>query len=219
MGTETHHPELPSVYNERCPDCHTFVPDDATICRQCGKTFDLRKSDRRCKKCFYVIENLPANRCPECGTEFDLNKPATFTTKPKFLFWTYWFPGLKAAVLVGLCVYVVLLPALGMPCATSVIFPVLPGVVLGYGTRIARTCEIAIWLILIVAAVAGLASLHVFGAVSAAAMGMVLFFPFMLGILAGYQLRLRMKDPRRNFSQRDHLPILLALLIHLAGSI
>jgi hypothetical protein len=95
----------------------------------------------------------------------------------------------------------------------------LPGVVLGYGTRIVRTCEIAIWLILLVAAIAGLASLHVFGAVGTAAVGMVLFVPFMLGIFAGYQLRLRMKDPRRNFSQRDHLPILFAMLIHLAGSI
>lgn len=35
-------------------------------------------SSRRCRKCDYLIEHLPASRCPECGLGFDLNDPSTY---------------------------------------------------------------------------------------------------------------------------------------------
>lgn len=34
--------------------------------------------DKRCLRCGYILDHLPAPRCPECGLEFDPDQPATY---------------------------------------------------------------------------------------------------------------------------------------------
>jgi Kef-type K+ transport system membrane component KefB len=36
-----------------------------------------------CRQCLYVLDGLPANRCPECGREFDPSHPETYLLQPK----------------------------------------------------------------------------------------------------------------------------------------
>ena len=33
---------------------------------------------KRCLRCRYILDHLPAPRCPECGLEFDPNQPETY---------------------------------------------------------------------------------------------------------------------------------------------
>src|SRR5256885_7553264 len=69
----------------------------------------------RCRNCGYVLENLPANRCPECGTTFDFDDPETYTLKPPFVRWRFWLPGLMLALGGGMAadLVVVGLPRVG----------------------------------------------------------------------------------------------------------
>jgi hypothetical protein len=36
-----------------------------------------------CRRCQYVLDGLPENRCPECGTGFDPDNAATFWPTPR----------------------------------------------------------------------------------------------------------------------------------------
>jgi hypothetical protein len=36
-----------------------------------------------CRKCSYIIDGLPENRCPECGQPFDPTDPRTFRFAPR----------------------------------------------------------------------------------------------------------------------------------------
>jgi hypothetical protein len=38
---------------------------------------------RYCRKCSYILDGLPENRCPECGQPFDPGNPRTFRLRPK----------------------------------------------------------------------------------------------------------------------------------------
>ncbi len=67
----------------------------------------------RCRGCFYILENLPAGRCPECGRPFDPADPATVTRRPPFVWWTYWLPPLLLAGVGGGVVWAVLVLAVG----------------------------------------------------------------------------------------------------------
>jgi hypothetical protein len=43
----------------------------------------VERPTRYCRKCLYVLDGLPENRCPECGRPFDPDSPDTYSTSPR----------------------------------------------------------------------------------------------------------------------------------------
>jgi hypothetical protein len=88
----------------------------------------------RCSRCQYVLTGLPEPRCPECGQEFDPDDPATYRTKPPFVFWRFWFPPLVMTG-VACALWALLLRSSGVGFATTLVVPFALGGLIGYGSR------------------------------------------------------------------------------------
>lgn len=181
---------------------------------------------RRCRRCYYVLEHLDADRCPECGTGFDFADPATYVTKPPFVWWRYWLPGVALTVGLGVVLYAGLAAAYGYGVAVTIVLPLCLGAILSYGLKTRVWIKI-IWslpalgfIILVLWAVGlGISSGQLGGAVITVGVGtfcgLILFsialLPMMVGLLIGHLLRLRMK--KSAWDQRHYLPVLLLALI------
>src|SRR5690606_34450333 len=62
-----------------------------------------------CLTCGYRLDELNVPRCPECGRSFDPRDPRTYSTKPPFIGWKFWLPGLTTAIVGALLIAIVLL--------------------------------------------------------------------------------------------------------------
>src|SRR3954464_6441867 len=90
----------------------------------------------RCLNCGYTLLGLPDYRCPECGWPFNPCDPASYTTKPPFVRWRYWLPGLLTALAAAVLLYPVAVGWSGFGWATTLVLPFCAGTLLGYGVRV-----------------------------------------------------------------------------------
>jgi hypothetical protein len=171
----------------------------------------------RCRNCYYVLENLPEQRCPECGTPFDFNDAATYTLKPPAVRWKLWLPGLLLAVGGGLALYLCIVPFMGFGWSATLVVPASAGAVIGYW------CRVRFFLLIILAVVAGLAlfvgviTLKFTGLLCGLMLAGIAVGPLVIGTLAGAGLRLALK--RSRFDQRWHLPLIAFLLLPLGAAL
>ncbi|MCE9591513.1 MAG: hypothetical protein K8S99_13420 [Planctomycetes bacterium] len=149
-------------------------------------------------------------RCPECGRHFDPYDTATFTRKPRFVFWTYWAPAFVLAFVIGalLTVYFALTDNIGWGLALGV--PITMGSVIGYGVRLRLIIRVLLGVSAILCVAALLISLHPAAIFCALILIAVFVLPLLLDVLIGGGLRFRLKKSR--FSQRSHLPLIFFLL-------
>ncbi len=161
----------------------------------------------RCLGCGYVLEGLPEPRCPECGRPFDLNNPATYNTRPPFVRWKYWLPGLLLSLGGGLSLYVFVWAVSGFGVATTLVVPFAAGGLLGYACRVRIFSLVLLSLIVATGLVLGLISLSIAGVFCGMVLGGIALGPLLLGSLTGWALRAMLK--RSRFDQRWHLPTLV----------
>lgn len=166
----------------------------------------------RCMHCAYVLDGLPTRgACPECGCGYDLDVPSTYTTKPPFIGWKYWLPGLATAAALGVATYY-LTHAMGNR-GVSLWFavPLAAGCALGYGVRVRGLVLVFLALWLVPTVILGLFSLSLVGVVCGATLGAIVVGPVLAGTGLGAGLRHVMK--RTGFSQRAHLPVIFVLFL------
>lgn len=171
----------------------------------------------RCRRCYYVLENLPGNRCPECGTPFDFNDPNTYTIKPPFVRWKLWMPGLLLALGGGLALCAFIVPFAGFGVAATLIVPASVGAVIGYTCRVRMFLLVVVSLAAVGGLVMGLMSMNFVGLLCGLMLACIIAGPLVLGTLAGVLLRQALKNS--SFDQRWHLPLVAFLLLPLAVAV
>jgi hypothetical protein len=171
----------------------------------------MSESPARCLTCYYVIENLPLNRCPECGRPFDPEDEATFTRNPPFVWWRLWFPGLALAVASGTVCSGLLLLAGSTGWAVTIGVPVTVGAVLGYRCRLSTVLLTLLAICATIGVVVTLFAMHISGLLCSIIALIILFPPAMIGVFLGMGLRNTLK--RSNFDQRSYLPAVIVFLI------
>jgi hypothetical protein len=174
----------------------------------------LDPAPKRCRGCFYILENLPAAACPECGRPFDPADEATVTRKPPFVWWTYWLPPLLLAGVGGGVVWAALVLSVGYGWATTLVMPAAIGCVMGYGAKpwgwrlLIRIIFFA-WLATMVA-LCFLGAAGLVGGLCATVVACLALIPAAVGAALGIALRQGLR--RSSFGQRDYLSILILLL-------
>jgi hypothetical protein len=162
----------------------------------------------RCLSCAYALEGLPATgECPECGRSYDLDDAATFTTKPPFIGWKFWLPGLAMSMGAGVAMYAVLWS--GMRVANWPLWlgvGVSVGCILGYRARVNALALPLLGLAALVGVVVGLVSVGQAGAFCGLILACVFLVPLFGGVFLGAALRSALKNSR--FSQRSYLPVI-----------
>ena len=176
-------------------------------------TFDTQLEDApRCLDCAYCLIGLTQPRCPECGRPFDLTDPSTYSTKPPFVRWRLWLPGLLLAVGLGLVVFlVIIVSGLRIGFAATLAAPVCIGIVLGYRCRVRPLAYVLLVLTALTGIFVALFSLRVTGLFCSVIAFSVAFGPMLAGAFAGMLLRWRLK--KSGFSQRSYLPLLLMFFL------
>ena len=163
----------------------------------------------RCLRCGYVLEGLPEPRCPECGRPFDLNNPATYNTKPPFVRWKYWLPGLLLSLGGGLGLYVFVWAVSGFGWATTLVVPFAAGALLGYACRVRIFSLVLLSLIVLTALILGLFSLNIVGVFCGLVLAGIALGPLLIGSLTGWAAGHAQAEPVR---PRWHLPTLVFLI-------
>ncbi|MBX2852445.1 MAG: hypothetical protein KTR15_11955 [Phycisphaeraceae bacterium] len=173
----------------------------------------------RCLACGYRLVGLHEAVCPECGRPFDPDNERTFSRKPPFIWYLYWWPGALLSVGAGFawCVAFYLNQSLGWGIFIAV--PFMIGALVGYrpspkrrtGLITLQVVGLICALILVLMLMAG-----EFAGVLCGVMLILIFFVptlggFYFGILGSYILATILKNTR--FSQREHLPVILGLLL------
>lgn len=172
----------------------------------------------RCLRCAYVLTGLRDGRCPECGRPFNLALPSTFTTKPPFIGWKFWLPGLLLAIGGGFAATVALLWMQNWGVALWFAVPFSGGAVLGYRVRSSILILVLLLLILIPGLIMGMMTLNLAGVFCGMALTGIFVGPVLVGTALGAGLRVLLKAT--NFSQRWHLPVWLLMLVPvIAGAI
>ena len=167
---------------------------------------------KRCIDCFYILDHLQSGTCPECGRTFDPADPKTFTTKPPFVWWTYWLPALLVAGGGGGIVWAALVMAYGFTAATTLVAPLAIGCFIGYAGKVRLWYKILLGMMAIGLAIGVLSGAGLVGGFCASIVGACAFVPVFLGVLMGWALRARLA--KSSFSHREYLRSwLLQLLI------
>ncbi len=175
----------------------------------------------RCRGCYYILENLDADRCPECGRAFDSGDPDTFTRRPPFVWWSYWLPPLLLGGVGGGVVWTLLVLRFGYGWSTTLVVPAVVGCVMGYGLRprgwraVGYTVLFA-WLAVMVG-LAVLGGNGLLGGLCASVVAVVALIPAAVGCVGGILLRGLLRQSK--FGQRDYLPVLLLLLPAAAAAV
>jgi hypothetical protein len=171
----------------------------------------------RCRNCGYVLENLPANRCPECGTLFDFDDPDSYTLKPPFVRWRFWLPGLMLALGGGMAAYVVVVGLSGFAAASTLVLPACVGAIVGYSCRVRVFLILMISLLALAGLCTGLFTLQLVGVLCGLMLAGIALGPLIIGTLLGVALRTALK--RSRFDQRWHLPLICFLLAPIAWAL
>jgi hypothetical protein len=171
----------------------------------------------RCRRCFYVLENLPGPRCPECGTPFDFNDPATYTLKPPLVRWKLWLPGLALALGGGMALYAFVIPFMGFGWAATLAVPAAAGAILGYSCRVRVFFMVIPAVILAGGLLLGLLTFNYVGVLCGLMFGGIAVGPIAIGVAAGALLRTRLKNS--TFDQRWHLPLIAFLLLPVVAAV
>ena len=182
---------------------------------------DARDSRRtpRCLTCGYRLVGLQEPVCPECGRPFDPDDDATFSRKPPFVWYVYWWPGALLALGAGLvwCVGFYMNNTLGWGIFIAV--PFMVGALVGYRPSPKR--RVSSIILLVAAMVSGLLIVlmlvagEIAGVFCCLFLLVIFFVPtlggFYFGVFAAYMLAFILKHTR--FSQREHLPVILFILM------
>lgn len=163
----------------------------------------------RCIRCAYCIEGLASpGACPECGQDFDLGQPHTFTRKPPFLIWQFWFPGLALAAalgFVGLAKGAYGFGSWGWSLWLAT--PAAMGAILGYRTPTKPLWITLLSLTLLASFVLGVLSLGLGGVFCGMILSAIVLGPIAVGAFFGMVLRFILKTS--GFRQRSYLPVIL----------
>jgi hypothetical protein len=167
----------------------------------------------RCLRCAYVLRDLPSpGVCPECGQYFDLRDPSSFTTRPPFLRWVFWMPGLLLSMGGGFLVMVVVAVAMGnWGSALWVATPLSAGCLLGYRCRVGPALGAVFAIGLTLSLIASAMMLNLAGVFCGLILLGVLLVPIGIGLIFGAILRMHLKGS--TFSQRSYLPVLAFLVL------
>jgi len=171
----------------------------------------------RCRNCYYVLENLPGQRCPECGTLFDFNDATTYTLKPPLVRWRLWVPGLMLALGGGTALYLFIVPLMGFGWAATLVAPVCVGAIIGYSCRVRIFLLVMLSLVAVAGLVFGLVTFRLAGVLCGLMLAGIMIGPIIIGTLAGAALRQMLKHSR--FDQRWHLPLIAFLLAPMAAAV
>jgi hypothetical protein len=158
---------------------------------------------KRCLKCFYILDHLQSRVCPECGTAFDPENRDTYTTKPPFVWWTFWMPALLLAGGGGGILWTVLIMLYGFTAATTLTVPLAIGAIMGYGGKVGFWGRLLLALIALGFAIGIVAGMGFLGGLCAAVVATCAMVPVLIGVLTGRALRVILAGS--NFSQRDYL--------------
>lgn len=181
----------------------------------------------RCLDCGYRLIALSEPVCPECGRPFNPDNEYTFSRKPPFIWYRYWWPGALFAIGSGFawCVafYVNQAPGWGLFVAV----PFMLGALVGYRPAPKRRFGGCIMLLVGLVCMVVLIAFLMMGDLAGLFCGCMLIAIFLVptvggfffGMLGSRILALTLKATR--FSQREHLPVILGLLmlpgiVHLA---
>lgn len=173
----------------------------------------------RCLDCGYRLVGLSEPICPECGRAFNPDNENTFSRKPPFIWYLYWWPGALLSLGAGFawCVAFYINQELGWGLFIAV--PFMIGALVGYRPSpkrgVGRILLQVVGLICMLFLV-GLLMLGEFAGVFCGLMLILIFFVptlggFYFGIFGSRLLAAILKTTR--FSQREHLPVILGLLL------
>jgi hypothetical protein len=167
----------------------------------------------RCLDCAYTLEGLSAQGCcPECSRFYDLSIPSTYSTKPPFVGWVFWFPGLAMAIGGGMLLTALLAFPMGnwgWPLWFTV--PFAAGCILGYRVRVGGFALVLLGLVLVAGLIMGMMTMQLAGVFCGLTLGAITLGPILIGAMLGVGLRSALKQG--GFSQRSYLPVLLVLLV------
>lgn len=173
----------------------------------------------RCLICGYRLVGLQEPACPECGRPFDPGDENTFSQKPPFIWYRYWWPGALLALGAGLawCVAFYINQALGWGIFIAV--PFMLGALVGYRPSPRRRVGLILLIIVSLICMMLMVLLLMAGELAGVFCGLILILIFVVPTLGGFYfgvlgsriLALILKGTR--FSQREHLPVILGLLL------
>jgi hypothetical protein len=160
-----------------------------------------------CLGCGRRLSSDGPGACRSCGRTYDPANPASYRTAPAFLGWPFWAPAFFLAMLCGVASYaVVLTTGTELGAALFVSVPASFGAILGYATRVRLWVALALGLVLIPGVIISLVTLDLTGVFCGVTLGAIFFGPVMLGIVAGWLLRICLRATR--WSQRQYLPVI-----------
>ena len=173
----------------------------------------------RCLDCQYNLADLRDHQCPECGRAFDLMNYDTFDSRPPFVYWTYWMPGMLTAAMIGLICFIGLYTLNSSGWAIWIGVPVVMGTGLGIYCRVSRVLLVTLAVFVIGGVITSLGIMNFAGLFCALILFFVTLIPIGVGLFLGTWLRLRLKDHDPLFCA--YLPAILLILtpfaLHFAG--
>ena len=172
----------------------------------------VKRGPPRCLDCFYVLAGLGSVVCPECGRRFDLDVPETYTTKPPFVRWKLWMPGLLLASGFGAVVTgVTLLAGANVGWGLSAAMPFSVGALLGYRCPTRVFCVVLLTIAAAILAFSPLVALHISGLICGLMAIGVTIVPAAIGGFFGWVLRRCLKVAA--YPQAQWLPVVLLLML------
>jgi hypothetical protein len=170
-------------------------------------------ADRFCLQCNERLYASGLAQCGRCGLQYDGGNLDTFRTKPMFLRWKFWFPGVMTAIVCGVVSYAICLQAGDLGFALFGAVPLSMGAILGYSTRVGQLGAWAVVLLLsltVVATVVGLVTIGAAGVFCGLTLAAIFILPvaagFIFGVGAGALVRVLLANSQ--WDQRWFLPLI-----------
>ncbi len=173
----------------------------------------FQTAERYCLRCNERLYLDGLAQCPACGWQYDGDNPETYRSRPMFLRWKFWFPGVATAIVTGVVSYAICLQAGDMGFALFAAVPLSMGAILGYATRVSQWggwVAVLLLSLTVLATVAGLVTAGAAGIFCGIMLAAIFLVPttvgFFLGVGAGALVRSWLANSR--WDQRWFLPLL-----------